>query len=126
MSTDEPVSKSGLDTARSPLETVVGALYGCASVAFERTAHEARLDYSAIDFEAGYVLDRRGLLGDAPARPYYQSLAVQAPVMTSATQNELAAVVEVTESRYPVRNLLVDAGVTLTMTWTTAEVADAE
>ncbi len=46
--------------------------------------------------------------------------------MTSATQDELAAVVEVTESRCPVRNLLVDAVVTLTMTWTIAEVADAE
>ncbi len=120
MTTDEPVARGGTDTALSPLETVVGALCGCASVTFERAAHEAGLEYSAIDFDAGYVLDRRGLLGEAPIRPYYQSVAVHATVHTTGSPEALAAVVTVTEERCPVRNLLVDAGVDLVMTWSIA------
>jgi hypothetical protein len=89
-------------------------------VTFERVAHEAGLQNSEIDFDAGYVLDQRGLLGGAPIRPYYQSVAVHATVHTTASPEALATVVTVTEERCPVRNLLVDAGVHLEMTWTVA------
>jgi len=117
MVTDEPVSRHGTDTALTPLETVVGALCGCAGVTFERAAHELGFTYRGIDFEAGYRLDRRGLLGEAPIRPYYQAVTVRALVHTDETPSRLGDVVAVTEARCPVRNLFVDAGVELVMEW---------
>jgi uncharacterized OsmC-like protein len=115
--TDEPVSRGGTSSALSPLETVVGALCGCSSVTFERAAREAGLAYTAIDYDAAYTLDRRGLLGEAPVRPHYQTVHVEINVQTNATAKQLAEVVAVTEERCPVRNLLVDAGVALVMKW---------
>jgi putative redox protein len=119
--TDEPVSRGGTGSALSPLETVVGALCGCTSVTFERAAREADLTYTGIDYSAAYTLDRRGLLGEAPARPHYQTVQVEISVKTDATAEKLAEVVAVTEGRCPVRNLLVDAGVALVMKWSSTQ-----
>ena len=115
--TDEPVSRGGTGTAPTPLETVVGALCGCSAVTFERAARELGLDYEGIDFDAAYRLDRRGLLGEAEVRPYFEGVDVDARVRTTAPSELLAQVVEITEHRCPVRNLLVDAGVALTINW---------
>jgi uncharacterized OsmC-like protein len=115
--TDEPVSQGGTATAPTPLETVIGALCGCSTTTFSRAARELDLDYESIDFDAGYLLDLRGLLGEAEVVPYFQAVEVTAKVRTNASPELLAKVVEVTEHRCPVRNLLVDAGVALKMTW---------
>jgi uncharacterized OsmC-like protein len=117
MITDEPVNRGGSGSALSPLETVIGALCGCTSVTFERAAREAGIAYTGIDYSAAYTLDRRGLLGEAPVRPHYQTVQVEVSVQTDATAEQLAEVVAVTEERCPVRNLLVDAGVALVMNW---------
>ena len=115
--TDEPASRGGTGSAPTPLETVVGALCGCSAVTFERAARELGLDYEGIDFDAGYRLDRRGLLGEAEVRSYFEGVDVDARVHTAAPSELLAQVVEITEHRCPVRNLLVDAGVALTINW---------
>lgn len=117
LATDEPVSRGGSGTAPSPLETVVGALCGCSAVTFERAAGEVSFDYAGIDFDAAYTLDRRGLLGEAEVRPHFQAVEVEARVRTAEPPGRLQAVVEVTERRCPVRNLLVDAGVALSIRW---------
>lgn len=118
--TDEPVSRGGTGSAPTPLETVVGALCGCSAVTFERAARELGLHYEGIDFDAAYRLDQRGLLGEAEVRPYFDTVDVEARVHTTAPTALLHQVVEVTESRCPVRNLLVDAGVALTINWSAA------
>ena len=115
--TDEPVSRGGSGSAPTPLETVIGALCGCSAVTFERAARELGLAYDGIEFDAAYRLDRRGLLGEAAVRPYFETVDVDARVQTAAPAALLAEVVEVTEHRCPVRNLLVDAGVALTIGW---------
>jgi uncharacterized OsmC-like protein len=50
-------------------------------------------------------------------RPYFQTVRVEARVDTDATEDQLRAVVEETERRCPVFNLLSDAGVKLEMQW---------
>lgn len=120
LATDEPVGRGGSGSAPTPLETVVGALCGCSAVTFERAAGELGFDYAGIDFDAAFTLDRRGLLGEADVRPHFQSVEVEARVRTTEAPGRLQAVAEVTERRCPVRNLLVDAGVALTINWVTA------
>lgn len=117
LATDEPVSNGGTGSAPTPLETVVGALCGCSAVTFARAASELGFDYVGIDFDASYTVDLRGLLGEADVRPHFRTVEVEARVHTPGPRERLQQVVEITERRCPVRNLLVDAGVSLCLTW---------
>jgi uncharacterized OsmC-like protein len=115
--TDEPVAHGGTGDGPSPLQTVLGALCGCESVTFSRTAAEMGLDYRAIDFEAEFKIDIRGRLGNREVRPHFHTVRVLATVETMASERELRAVIEETERRCPVFNLLSDAEVRLEMQW---------
>lgn len=115
--TDEPVAHGGTGEGPSPLQAVLGALCGCESVTFSRTAAEMGLDYRGIDFEAEFRLDIRGRLGNRNVRPYFHTVRVEARVDTDATEDELRSVIDETEQRCPVFNLLSDAGVELEMQW---------
>lgn len=115
--TDEPVSHGGTGEGPSPLQTVLGALCGCESVTFNRTAAEMEFSYEGIDFEAEFTIDIRGRLGVEEVRPHFQTIRVQAEVTTSESEERLAEVVEETERRCPVFNLVTDAGVKTEMLW---------
>lgn len=115
--TDEPEAHGGSGEGPSPLQTVVGALCGCESVTFNRTAAELGFAYRGIEFEAEYTIDIRGRMGHAEVRPHFQTVRVQALVDTDEPDERLAAVVEETERRCPVFNLLRDAGVRLETHW---------
>lgn len=118
LATDEPRGQGGDDSAATPLETVVGALCGCSTVTFARAAGELGFDYNGIDYDAEFTFDRRGLLGEADVRPHFQTVHIDARVRTAESPERLGQVVVVTERRCPVRNLLVDAGVALSINWT--------
>jgi putative redox protein len=115
--TDEPVAHGGTGEGPSPLQTVLGALCGCESVTFHRTSKEMGFAYEGIEFEAAFTIDIRGRLGMREVRPHYQTVRVQATVHTNESEERLAQVVEETENRCPVFNLLVDADVNLEMLW---------
>src|SRR5574340_1233452 len=115
--TDEPVAHGGTGEGPSPLQTVLGALCGCESVTFNRTAQDFDFKYDGIDFEAMYTIDIRGRMGERSVRPHFQTVRVQAIVTTAESEERLRAVVEETEARCPVFNLLRDAQVKLEMLW---------
>ena len=115
--TDEPEAHGGTGEGPSPLQTVVGALCGCESVTFNRTAAELGFVYGAIEFEADFSIDIRGRSGNREVRPHFQTVRVQAVVDTHESDERLREVVEETEARCPVFNLLRDAGVKLEMHW---------
>jgi uncharacterized OsmC-like protein len=115
--TDEPVAHGGTGNGPSPLQTVLGALCGCEAVTFNRTAADLGFEYDSLDFEAAFTIDIRGRLGDRSVRPHFQTVRVRAVVATEETPEAFAAVVEETEARCPVMNLIVDAGVDLQVEW---------
>ena len=114
---DEPVAHGGTGEGPSPLQAVLGALCGCEAVTFHRTAAELGFSYDSLDFEAAFTIDIRGRKGDRTVRPHFQTVRVRAVVATDETEERLAAVVEETEARCPVFNLLRDAKVDLEMEW---------
>ncbi len=114
---DEPVAHGGGGEGPSPLQAVLGALCGCEAVTFHRTAKELELRYDSLDFEAAFTIDIRGRQGDRSVRPHFQTVRVRAVVATDESEERLAAVVEETEARCPVFNLLRDARVDLEMEW---------
>jgi uncharacterized OsmC-like protein len=114
---DEPVPHGGTGQGPSPLQAVLGALCGCEAVTFHRTAAELGLRYESLDFEAAFTIDIRGRQGDRSVRPHFQTVRVRAVVATADPAAALAAVIEETEARCPVMNLLLDAKVDLRIEW---------
>lgn len=115
--TDEPEAHGGTGEGPSPLQTVLGALCGCEAVTFNRTAAEYEFAYEGITFEAEYTIDIRGRMGVREVRPHFQTIRVEATVTTSESEERLRQVVEETEIRCPVFNLVTDAGVKTEMRW---------
>jgi uncharacterized OsmC-like protein len=115
--TDEPVRHGGTGEGPSPLQAVLGALCGCESVTFYRTAQEKGFAYDGIDFEGEFTIDIRGRMGHAGVRPHFQTVRMQATVTTEETEERLREVVEETERRCPVYNLLHDADVKIETAW---------
>lgn len=115
--TDEPTPHGGTGEGPSPLQAVLGALCGCEAVTFNRTATDLSFSYDSLDFEAAFTIDIRGRLGDRKVRPHFQTVRVRAVVATQESAEAFAAVVEETEARCPVMNLIVDAGVDLQVEW---------
>ena len=115
--TDEPIAHGGTGEGPSPLQAVLGALCGCESVTFHRTSNDMGFSYDSIDFEAEFTIDIRGRMGVREVRPHFQTIRVQATVVTDESPERLAAVVEETEARCPVYNLMKDAGVNAEMLW---------
>jgi uncharacterized OsmC-like protein len=120
--TDEPVPHGGTGTAPSPLQTVVGALCGCEGVTFNRTAAELGFSYEGIEFWASFTIDIRGRMGNRAVRRHFQTVRLEARVFTSEGEDRLRQVVEETEARCPVFNLISDAGVNLESLWIREEI----
>jgi uncharacterized OsmC-like protein len=114
---DEPVPHGGTGQGPSPLQAVLAALCGCEAVTFRRTAIEMGLGYDGLDFEAAFTIDIRGRQGDRSVRPHFQTVRVRSAVTTDEPMQALAAVIEETEARCPVMNLLLDAKVDLRIEW---------
>ncbi len=117
LTTDEPVAHGGTGEGPSPLQTVLGALCGCESVTFNRTAAEMEFAYESLDFEAAYTIDIRGRKGDRSVRQHFQTVKVEVTVTTDEPTDRLEQVVAETEARCPVYNLIQDAGVKLEVVW---------
>ena len=115
--TDEPAAQGGTGEGPSPLQVVLGALCGCEAVTFRRTATEMGFSYSTIEFEGAFTIDIRGRMGVPGVRPHFQTVRMQAIVRSEESEDRLRHVVEETERRCPVYNLLSDAGVNLEMVW---------
>jgi len=115
--TDEPKAHGGESGGPSPLQAVVGALCGCESVTFRRTATEMKFNYSRINFEGSFTIDIRGRMGDRTVRPHFQTVKLAIKVTTSESPEALEKVIEETEARCPVMNLLQDANVNLEVKW---------
>jgi len=119
--TDEPAAHGGESAGPSPLQAVLGALCGCEAVTFRRTSKEMEFEYDRLEFEAAFTIDIRGRMGDRTVRPHFQTVKLLISVVTSHTEEELAAVIEETEARCPVMNLLIDAGVGVDVKWQRVE-----
>ena len=114
---DEPAAHGGTGLGPTPLQGVLAALCACEAVTFGRTSAEMGFDHSGIDFNAAFTIDIRGRSGMRGVVPHFRTLKVEARVATAESQERLREVVEETEARCPVFNLVTDAGVRIEMVW---------
>ncbi len=120
--TDEPIAHGGTGSGPSPLQAVLGALCGCEGVTFNRTAEEFEFAYEGIEFKGSYTVDVRGRMGNRAVRPHFQTVRLEARVFTSESKERLREVVEETEARCPVFNLISDADVKIETLWIREEI----
>ena len=114
---DEPSAHGGTDLGPTPLTGVLASLCGCEAVTFGRTAREMEFSYEGLDFDAAFTIDIRGRSGMRGVVPHFQTVKVEVRVRTAESEASLAEVVEETEARCPVYNLIKDAGVRIEMIW---------
>ncbi len=114
---DEPLKHGGGGQGPSPLQGVLGSLCGCEAVTFNRTAQEKNFSYNGLKFEADYTIDIRGRMGLRTVVPHFKTVRVQVHVSTDEDEERLREVVEETEARCPVFNLIKDAGVEVESVW---------
>ncbi len=114
---DEPVPHGGTGLGPTPLQGVLAALCACESVTFNRVANEMGFSYAQIDFNAAFTIDIRGRSGVRGVVPHFQTVKVEARVATDEEAERLRDVVNETELRCPVYNLIKDAKVRIDMAW---------
>jgi uncharacterized OsmC-like protein len=73
--------------------------------------------YTGLSFEAEFSIDIRGRMGNRNVTPHFKSIKVQILVKTDESEERLLEVVEETEARCPVFNLIKDAGVDIQCVW---------
>ena len=78
---------------------------------------ELGFSYEGIEFRASFTIDIRGRMGNRAVRRHFQTVRLEARVFTSEGEDRLRQVVEETEARCPVFNLISDAGVNLESLW---------
>jgi len=114
---DEPSAHGGTDRGPTPLTGVLAALCGCEAVTFGRTAREMGFAHEGIDFDADFTIDIRGRSGMRGVVPHFRTVRMEARVRTHESEARLREVVEETEARCPVFNLIRDAGVKIETAW---------
>lgn len=117
---DEPPSLGGKDTGPNPMEYVLAAFIGCASVMLAVIAPEQNFTYSAAEFDLKGTLDVRGLEGAEGVRPYFDKVVGTVRVTTNDAQG-LYRVAEEVERRCPVYTMLEAADVELAIEWEAVE-----
>lgn len=115
--TDEPIAAGGTGEGPTPMMTVLGALCGCEAVTFKRTAADFDFSYEGISFAADYKIDIRGRMGVRGVKQHFKRVRLEATVTTSESEERLAEVVEETENRCPIFNLMRDANVEMEVRW---------
>jgi uncharacterized OsmC-like protein len=114
---DEPIPHGGTGLGPTPLQGVLGALCSCKSVTFSRTTEEMDFKYDGIEFDAAFTIDIRGRKGTRGVTPHFKTVKLKARVHTEEDLERLDAVVEETQNRCPVYNLIKDAGVKIDTVW---------
>jgi uncharacterized OsmC-like protein len=108
MTSDEPTALLGSDTAASPAEHLLQALAGCYTVtlAANAAARGITLEGYRLSLEADF--DLAGFLGiDEDQTPGAQQIRVKIDLdAPNATREQLDELVEVVESRSPIRDTL--------------------
>lgn len=117
---DEPPSLGGADAGPNPMEYVLAAYIGCASVMTRIIAQEIGLSISDVHFDIQGDLDARGFMGVADVKPHFSRVSGRVRLNTTEDPERIRELVGLVENRCPVFRLLQDAGVCLEISWEAA------
>lgn len=109
MSSDEPASLLGTDTAVSPAEYVLQALAGCYTVTLAANAASRGIELESYKLELEGDFDLASFLGVAPDEaPGAKQIRVKVDVVApKSTREEIEELVDVVQQRSPIRDTLI-------------------
>lgn len=109
MSSDEPATLLGTDTAVSPAEYVLQALAGCYTVTLAANAASRGIELESYTLELEADFDLASFLGVAPDEaPGAREIRVKVHLIApGATREELQDLVEIVQKRSPIRDTLI-------------------
>lgn len=113
----EPVGLGGNNSGPNPFQYLIGAFEGCIAVVIETVAGERGLTINAVDIDVSGTLDLRGFEGVEGVSPHFQSVTGAVTISAPIDETQFAELVEETERRCPIYNLIKDAGVTPQIDW---------
>ena len=113
----EPVGLGGDNSGPNPFQYLIGAFEGCIAVVIEAVARERDLTINAVDIDVSGTLDLRGFEGVEGVSPHFQSVTGSVTVTALLDTDQFTELVDETERRCPIYNLIKDAGVTPQIDW---------
>ena len=104
---DEPPSLGGEDAGPNPVEYILAGFMGCMNVVVHMVARERGVKINSLEVEASGPLDPRRLEGKpTDERAGYQSIELVFTIDADASEEEIAEVVRIAETRCPVSDNL--------------------
>lgn len=114
---DEPEAVGGTNSAPTPMEFVAGAVNSCITVVIETVANELGIGLQQVETESAAHMDVRGFQGTAEVSPHFQDYTLRVSIVSSASDEQRAALTNQVEKRCPALNLVRDAGVPFDLKW---------
>ena len=100
---DEPKNLGGTDTGMNPVETLLCALGACQCMTARFFAKSLKVELQECRVDVEGDLDMMGFLkGDSGIRPGFQGIRVTVHIKSQASQEKIAELMALVESRCPV------------------------
>jgi len=107
LSSDEPESLGGTDTAPNPVELVLGAFTACQEIVIKAYASVLDIEVEEVKVEAKGDLDLRGFLNLSEARAGFHNIEYETTIKTDETdQGKLDQLKHFAQNRCPVLDIL--------------------
>ncbi len=107
---DEPPSLGGEDAGPNPVEYILAGFMGCMNVVVHMVAKERGVKINSLEVEASGPLDPTRLEGrPTEERAGYQSIELVFTIDADASEEEIAEVVRIAETRCPVSDNLTNS-----------------
>lgn len=104
---DEPPSLGGEDAGPNPVEYILAGFMGCLNVVVHMVARERGVTINALEVEASGPIDPSRLQGiPTDERAGYQSIELVFSIDADASDEEVAEIVRIAETRCPVSDNL--------------------
>ncbi len=104
---DEPPSLGGEDAGPNPVEYILAGFMGCMNVVVHMVARERGVKINSLEVDASGPLDPTRLEGKpTEERAGYQSIELVFTIDADASEEEIAEIVRIAETRCPVSDNL--------------------
>lgn len=113
----EPTGLGGNNSGPNPFQYLIGAFEGCIAVVVETVAAERGYQIDGVDIEITGTLDLRGFEGVEGVSPHFQTVIGSVKITADLDIEQFGVLVNETERRCPIYNLIKDAGVTPQIEW---------
>eukprot|EP00127_Corallochytrium_limacisporum_P001150 Clim_evm2s43 gene=Clim_evmTU2s43 len=117
MITDEPERLGGTDQGPTPLQMALSSLAGCETATLYGICKRANIKIDHISYKVEGAFDARGTSGVAGVSPAFQTVQVNAKIVSDGEEDKVRECITLAGKRCPIYALFVQAGVDMRSDW---------